>query len=294
MPESSQPSKQPLTSGHVDAYCGGAARGAGDGIHPFLPKTHHARGEAMTSAESGMARSTRILHIVIPDEVRGAVGRAFAEIPNPEHACDLASVIARKAFCLLPDAQLGLLLDFGRHVDMPGVALVENLPLDADLPPTPADGGPCQDKPGYVAEGVLMGLSGLLGEPVHHREGRTDRARHRPDPGRRRHPDESELCRDAQLPQRHRARRTRPLRHQQSRLPGTQLPARRPGRGGQDVLRGRARHPRRARAGGGADPALARVPAERAGRIHPAVRGPGDHGGRTARHPTGPGARSGP
>ncbi len=120
----------------------------------------------MTSAESGMARSTRILHIVIPDEVRGAVGRAFAEIPNPEHACDLASVIARKAFCLLPDAQLGLLLDFGRHVDMPGVALVENLPLDADLPPTPADGGPCQDKPGYVAEGVLMGLSGLLGEPV--------------------------------------------------------------------------------------------------------------------------------
>jgi L-asparagine oxygenase len=107
-----------------------------------------------------------MLHIRLTDEVSAAVGRGFARLPDPEGDCDRAMTVAYKAFARLPDDQLGLILDFGRHVEMPGVALVDNLPVDPDLPPTPADGGPCRGKPTYVAEGVLLGLSGLLGEPV--------------------------------------------------------------------------------------------------------------------------------
>lgn len=37
---------------------------------------------------------------------------------------------------------------------------------DERVPATPSDGGPSPDKTTFVAEGVLLGLSGLLGEPI--------------------------------------------------------------------------------------------------------------------------------
>lgn len=120
----------------------------------------------MMTAESGDAHPTAMLRVGLSDEVRDEIGRAFTDMPNPEEDCDLAMTLAYRAFARLPVEQLRLLLDFGRHVDAPGIALVENLPLDPVLPPTPSNGGPCVGKPGYVAEGVLVGLSGLLGEPV--------------------------------------------------------------------------------------------------------------------------------
>lgn len=109
---------------------------------------------------------TRIRTLRVPDDVRDEIGRVLAVLANPETDVDRAMTTAHKAFALLPEDQLRTVLDFGRHVDMPGVILVENLPRDPVLPPTPTDGGPCPDKPSYVAEGVLLGLSGLLGEPV--------------------------------------------------------------------------------------------------------------------------------
>jgi L-asparagine oxygenase len=119
-----------------------------------------------------------MLRIDLSDEVSAAVGRAFADLPNPEDDCDRAMAEAHKAFAQLPIGELQQILDFGRHVDMPGVALVENLPVDPVLPPTPSNGGPCVGKPSYVAEGVLLGLSGLLGEPVSFRTEKDGRVVH--------------------------------------------------------------------------------------------------------------------
>jgi L-asparagine oxygenase len=124
------------------------------------------------------ARRTGMLRIDLTDEVSAAVGRAFEGLPNPEGDCDRAMTVAYKAFSRLPDEELGMILDFGRHVDMPGVALVDNLPVDPVLPPTPSNGGPCAGKPSYVAEGVLLGLSGLLGEPVSFRTEKDGRIVH--------------------------------------------------------------------------------------------------------------------
>ncbi|MFI9511283.1 TauD/TfdA family dioxygenase [Nocardia sp. NPDC052566] len=109
---------------------------------------------------------TDMIRITLPNDIRDAMTADLADLDNPEDDPDRATTIGYKAFALLPDHMLQAILDFGRHVDAPGVALVENLPRDPRLPPTPANGGPYRDKPSYIAEGVLLGLSGLLGEPV--------------------------------------------------------------------------------------------------------------------------------
>jgi L-asparagine oxygenase len=110
---------------------------------------------------------TRMTTVTLSDEVSAEIGRELLRLCNPERDVDWAMALVHKVFAAaLPEDTLQTVLDFGRHVDMPGVALVDNLPLDEELPPTPANGGPCDNKPTYVAEGVLLGLSNLLGEPV--------------------------------------------------------------------------------------------------------------------------------
>ncbi|MFJ6016536.1 TauD/TfdA family dioxygenase [Streptomyces sp. NPDC092952] len=111
----------------------------------------------------------------LPDDVRDLLGERLASAHDPFGDIDRASARCHQAFAQLPVEVLQSLLDFGRHPDAPGVALVRNLPVDPLLPPTPRDGGPSLGKRTFVAEGVLLGLSGLLGEPVgflSEREGR--------------------------------------------------------------------------------------------------------------------------
>lgn len=108
----------------------------------------------------------KIARLELDDEVRDSLHDQLLELGQPEEDVDLAMTLTYKAFASLPVSALQEILDFGRHVDTPGVLLVENLPVDRELPATPANGGPCVGKPSFVAEGVLLGLSGLLGEPV--------------------------------------------------------------------------------------------------------------------------------
>jgi L-asparagine oxygenase len=104
--------------------------------------------------------------IVLADEVRDAIGSALQSFPNPVDDIDRSLARLHVIFSRLPIGQLQGVLDFGRHVDSPGVTLVRNLPVDPDLPATPVDGGPSTNKKTFVAEAVLLGLSQLLGEPV--------------------------------------------------------------------------------------------------------------------------------
>ncbi|MER5761738.1 TauD/TfdA family dioxygenase [Streptomyces sp. NPDC002082] len=101
-------------------------------------------------------------------------------LPDPSGDLDHASAVLLQAFAAtLPTAQLQEILDFGRHADAPGVMLVENLPVDLGLPPTPADGEPAvKEAGGHVAENVIVGLSGLLGEPIGFQTEKAGRAIH--------------------------------------------------------------------------------------------------------------------
>ncbi|OON81127.1 TauD/TfdA family dioxygenase [Streptomyces tsukubensis] len=104
--------------------------------------------------------------IALPDEVRDSLGEQLGRLADPNVDIDRSMARLHQIFATIPTELLQQLLDFGRHNDTPGVALVSNLPVDAELPPTPSDGGPSTEKTSFVAEGVLLGLSGLLGEPM--------------------------------------------------------------------------------------------------------------------------------
>ncbi|ONK11836.1 TauD/TfdA family dioxygenase [Streptomyces sp. MP131-18] len=104
--------------------------------------------------------------IELPDAVRDSIGQALAVAPDPDLDIDRSMARYHQIFATLPLELLQQILDFGRHSDTPGVGYVRNLPVDAELPATPANGGPATGKKTFVAEGVLLGLSGLLGEPV--------------------------------------------------------------------------------------------------------------------------------
>lgn len=102
----------------------------------------------------------------LPDAVRDELGRELAALSDPSEDLDVSMTRCHQIFARLPLGLLQQVLDFGRHPDTPGVALIGNLPVDGALPATPHDGGPSAHKDTFVAEGVLLGLSGLLGEPV--------------------------------------------------------------------------------------------------------------------------------
>ncbi|MGW3425416.1 TauD/TfdA family dioxygenase [Streptomyces phaeochromogenes] len=104
--------------------------------------------------------------IALPDAVRDTLGEQLRRLPDPNTDIDRSTARLLQIFATLPTELLQQVLDFGRHIDTAGVALVSNLPVDAVLPDTPSDGGPSGDKRSFVAEGVLLGLSGLLGEPM--------------------------------------------------------------------------------------------------------------------------------
>ncbi|MFF9329354.1 TauD/TfdA family dioxygenase [Streptomyces sp. NPDC014776] len=104
--------------------------------------------------------------IALPDAVRDAVGVQLSLLPDPCLDVDRALARYHQVFAALPTELLQQVLDFGRHNDTPGLMLVRNLPVDEHLPPTPADGRPAGGRDTFVAEGVLLGLTGLLGEPL--------------------------------------------------------------------------------------------------------------------------------
>ncbi|MET9855163.1 TauD/TfdA family dioxygenase [Streptomyces sp. NPDC006450] len=104
--------------------------------------------------------------ITLPDAVRDALGERLLQVTDPLADIDFSMARWLQIFAGLPTEVFQQLLDFGRHIDTAGVALVENLPVDPSVPATPTDGGPSREKSTWVAEGVLLGLSGLLGEPI--------------------------------------------------------------------------------------------------------------------------------
>ncbi|MFJ6750709.1 MULTISPECIES: TauD/TfdA family dioxygenase [unclassified Streptomyces] len=120
----------------------------------------------MTAHSTAVAAYPTLAEIDLPDDVRDRLGAELAAVPDPSRNIDWAMARYLQIFAQLPTKTLQQLLDFGRHPDTPGVGYVRNAPVDERLPETPRDGNPSPDKATFVAEGVLLGLTGLLGEPV--------------------------------------------------------------------------------------------------------------------------------
>jgi L-asparagine oxygenase len=119
-----------------------------------------------STVSCGTANLRTIGEIVLADDIRDTIGAALRKFPNPVTDIDRSITCLRMIFAQLSIDQAQAILDFGRHVDTPGVTVVRNLPVDLDLTDTPTDGEPSRTKRTFVGEAVLLGLSQMLGEPV--------------------------------------------------------------------------------------------------------------------------------
>jgi L-asparagine oxygenase len=97
--------------------------------------------------------------------VSAGIREALLEMPSPYERFEEAMVSAYRALAGLPASLEQEIAAFARCPDTPGVMLVDGLPVDPELPPTP-EGRAVIDRSSFVGEGCLLGLSRILGEPI--------------------------------------------------------------------------------------------------------------------------------
>ncbi|HEX6097334.1 MAG TPA: TauD/TfdA family dioxygenase [Thermoanaerobaculia bacterium] len=110
--------------------------------------------------------TARTVLIQIPQQAYAAAHRDLLRAPNPVYDPDGAMAVGVAAITkhLSHDALLTL-IQYRSDPHAPGVAIVRGLPIDDDLPATPADGEPSGDKRTYVSEAIALGVATLIGEP---------------------------------------------------------------------------------------------------------------------------------
>lgn len=92
---------------------------------------------------------------------------AYANIAVPSDDYQSALVSLHSAFGTLPADLLREIFSFGRDPASPGVLLIDGLPIDEDLPDTPAlIAGERHGTIAHDAEKTLLGLAQLIGTPV--------------------------------------------------------------------------------------------------------------------------------
>jgi L-asparagine oxygenase len=104
--------------------------------------------------------------LVLDDEASRALGRELEGLDSPHEDLHAAKLAAYRAIAtMLPQDVLAHLVAMRTEPAVPGVLVLENLPVDNVLPRTPADGGTSREKRTFVSEGVLLGVASVLGVP---------------------------------------------------------------------------------------------------------------------------------
>lgn len=105
--------------------------------------------------------------LTLDDKLSEKMSRKLRNIHSPYESLEDTLWQVHKIFAELPGPLLKELRLFAKFPESPGVMLLENLPEDPALPPTPVDGRPVtRGRDSFVGEGVLLGLTQLLGEPI--------------------------------------------------------------------------------------------------------------------------------
>src|SRR5580700_342474 len=102
--------------------------------------------------------------LVIPEPTRAALQDDLGQLGSPFHDIEDFLVSLYPLFAKLPRHVLTTLRSFGNNPGAPGFLLVDNCPMDDELPPAPADGRRSGIKSTFVSEAYLLGLAQLLGE----------------------------------------------------------------------------------------------------------------------------------
>jgi L-asparagine oxygenase len=103
---------------------------------------------------------------MVPDPERREMERAFSGCgPVDDDPEPFLAAVFSEIGCL-PAEVIRSLLQFRADPAAPGMLLIEGMPVDADLPPTPTSFNGHRPKETYVSEASVLMIALLLGEPV--------------------------------------------------------------------------------------------------------------------------------
>ena len=109
---------------------------------------------------------TELDHLVIDDQTRDRMAAQLRDLANPYDDPRRFAAQIRPALSALRIRDLQRIHDFATDPNSPAVMLIENLPTDPDLPPTPIDDSIVKSNRHFVGEAVAYGLGKLIGEPI--------------------------------------------------------------------------------------------------------------------------------
>lgn len=102
---------------------------------------------------------------VVPAAVRRELEQSFARCGSPAGDAEPFLAAVFSSIGLLPADLIRSLLQFRAAPTAPGMLLIEGMPIDAELPPTPVAGAD-SPKHTYVSEASILMVALLLGEPI--------------------------------------------------------------------------------------------------------------------------------
>jgi len=104
--------------------------------------------------------------LALDDEASFVLGEELGSLGSPyEDSRGPRLAAYRAVVSKLPPDALGRLVDLRSNPEATGALVIENLPIDRPLAPTPADGGTSRRKTTFSSEGVLLGVASVLGQP---------------------------------------------------------------------------------------------------------------------------------
>jgi L-asparagine oxygenase len=103
--------------------------------------------------------------IALDDAARDRLRRDFAAVPSPYEDLDNCLVSLYRSTALLPRDFLAALLEFANDPDAAGLLVVDNCPVDGEVPHTPGSSRRSPEKHTHVSEACLLGIAQIVGKP---------------------------------------------------------------------------------------------------------------------------------
>jgi L-asparagine oxygenase len=110
--------------------------------------------------------------LTLESDVCSALRGSFRRLPNPYESVEEFLLAIYPVFAKLPPDILRRLFAFRNSPESPGALLLKNAPVDIDLPRTPPDGKRSNAKASFYSEACLLGIGGILGEPLGYQDER--------------------------------------------------------------------------------------------------------------------------
>jgi L-asparagine oxygenase len=103
---------------------------------------------------------------MLPDRERDHLLTALGGLGSPYEDLEEFLFAVYPIFACLPREILEQLLKYRSDPAEYGAVLLENFPVDPDLPKTPGDGRRSGDKTTFISEACVLGVGQILGQPV--------------------------------------------------------------------------------------------------------------------------------